>query len=973
MSGSSVGSAACHNRRGGGWSGDVLSIVALLGPPALVFGILFIALSVLLASPAFASGPRVLEELPICTVGGDQLCPAVSGNYVVWDDMRGLEAIYGYNLTTKKEFRISGAKDAYPAISRNIVVWEDWTTGNGDIYGYNLTTKTGFAVCTESHGQWSPAISRNIVVWQDHRSPADDIYGYNLTTKREFPICTAGGYQEYPAVSGNYIVWEDYRSDLADSGGSSDIYGYNLATGTEFPISTGPGNQCDPQVSGNIVVWDDDSAGNGDIYGYNLTTGAKFAICTAGGDQWYPTVSGNTVVWADSRNGATDIYARDLTTGTEFPICIAAGSQRAPRISGNTVVWGDKRDLVDDDIYGATLSAVMTGYVFDGHGAMGVRDNSVQDAKVEISEVGIDEVLDSDYTDKDGKFSLSFDLEPLMEYTVRVTLESKDKRLVMKRDGTTVTFSRDVTGSSLSASPLEIDCSKVAKITEASMAKGDIDNCASVWHYLQLNRQVAKEIGEDLTETLTVNVFWTPPPDEDYDYYDQGQNAIYLHTQHIDDDTHAAAAGQAADAYPPPWNFRKNRETHEFGHAMMNVILSGGWTAAPDVENHAGYVNANTGDSLAEGFAEFWCMFADAAAGMSGDPDKYDHWGHLATTNRRMAWSPVDPAAPMATPTDYPDEEFAVAGVLRHLQDDLGGGKTGFLKITDNLSAGGNLIDLYNNLLASGVAAETIDHVFFQFGFFADKNGNWELDADEAVGAGNGAACKMEYDQNVGPVDVAARPDRHDHPFDPDSFVVVNLNGVPGPASESWVTLEIRHTGDPAADYSDAVLIAGPTGLINVDLDEAATGAVISARGADGVVSADKLTFTAVEWETARSAAVDDVALTQTFRVDRVTVGNPVAPKRMSPVRRYTVTSTLKPRHTAGTYPVRVYKYRYVSGKWKSYGYVKAKAANYSTYTRCSCKVRLSLKGSWRLRALAPPDAFHKATWSRGYTYVTVK
>jgi hypothetical protein len=158
-----------------------------------------------------------------------------------------------------------------------------------------------------------------------------------------------------------------------------------------------------------------------------------------------------------------------------------------------------------------------------------------------------------------------------------------------------------------------------------------------------------------------------------------------------------------------------------------------------------------------------------------------------------------------------------------------------------------------------------------------------------------------------------------------------------------------------------------------VDLDEAATGAVISARGADGVVSADKLTFTAVEWETARSAAVDDVALTQTFRVDRVTVGNPVAPKRMSPVRRYTVTSTLKPRHTAGTYPVRVYKYRYVSGKWKSYGYVKAKAANYSTYTRCSCKVRLSLKGSWRLRALAPPDAFHKATWSRGYTYVTVK
>jgi len=93
----------------------------------------------------------------------------------------------------------------------------------------------------------------------------------------------------------------------------------------------------------------------------------------------------------------------------------------------------------------------------------------------------------------------------------------------------------------------------------------------------------------------------------------------------------------------------------------------------------------------------------------------------------------------------------------------------------------------------------------------------------------------------------------------------------------------------------------------------------------------------------------------------------------MAPTRRYTVTATLKPHHKAGTYPLRIYKYRSVAGKWRSYGYVKARAADYRTYTRCSCKVKLPVKGKWRPRAFAPADTYHKATWSRGYDYVTVR
>ena len=66
------------------------------------------------------------------------------------------------------------------------------------------------------------------------------------------------------------------------------------------------------------------------------------------------------------------------------------------------------------------------------------------------------------------------------------------------------------------------------------------------------------------------------------------------------------------------------------------------------------------------------------------------------------------------------------------------------------------------------------------------------------------------------------------------------------------------------------------------------------------------------------------------------TVYTPRAPSTMSHSRYYTIYGYLKPRQTAGSYPGRIYKYRYVSGHWKSYGYVSAKASNYSTYTKYS-------------------------------------
>jgi hypothetical protein len=121
--------------------------------------------------------------------------------------------------------------------------------------------------------------------------------------------------------------------------------------------------------------------------------------------------------------------------------------------------------------------------------------------------------------------------------------------------------------------------------------------------------------------------------------------------------------------------------------------------------------------------------------------------------------------------------------------------------------------------------------------------------------------------------------------------------------------------------------------------------------------------------------AGDSEGSTRAMRVRvRPYVRTPIAPKTMRRTRSYTVYGYFKPRHKSGTHPVLIYRYRKTaSGRWKEYGYVKAKASNFRSYTKYSRKIRLPYAGKWRLRAYAPADSTHEAKWSKSYDYVRVK
>jgi TolB protein len=280
--------------------------------------------------------------------------PVMSDTLVAWTDTRnGNFDIYAYNLITGQEFPVCTAEgtQAIPLISGNYIIWTDVRSEPGtdwfccylintgcDIYGYDVTTGEEFPICTAPGSQGSMVIYGNIAVWtQDHIGEnlfiGQDLWGYDLTARRAFPICTAPGYRSVPllwngssgSIPSDIVLWSEPR-DFALTDRSDQIYGYDPVSGQEFCIDS------EAYASGRIIAASDDTIiwqdwrnddgswpQNTDIYGI-----AKPAIPTQtlviGAMQAAPGMTGTVPVVL--QNGAG-------TTSVQFDLRYDAGSEPA--------------------------------------------------------------------------------------------------------------------------------------------------------------------------------------------------------------------------------------------------------------------------------------------------------------------------------------------------------------------------------------------------------------------------------------------------------------------------------------------------------------------------------------------------------------------------------------------------------------------------------------------------------------------
>jgi beta propeller repeat protein len=121
--------------------------------------------------------------------------PALYENSIIWIESND-DAIYGYDLSTDKRFPVAlsrlstcphdpkweDAGSMAPAIYGNMVVWVDCRNGNEDIFGYDLSTEKEFQITFNEKSQKSPAIYKTMVVWEDNRHGNWDIYGTDIST-----------------------------------------------------------------------------------------------------------------------------------------------------------------------------------------------------------------------------------------------------------------------------------------------------------------------------------------------------------------------------------------------------------------------------------------------------------------------------------------------------------------------------------------------------------------------------------------------------------------------------------------------------------------------------------------------------------------------------------------------------------------------------------------------------------------------
>ncbi len=344
--------------------------------------ILLIALSVLILQPTGSLAEWVVDGVPICTAGGNQIYPQLvsdgsGGAIICWGDSRGLRGdIYAQRINSSGEalWETNGVgvctQIDYQSIPRlapdgasgAIIAWEDSRNGDDDdLYaqrvdssGQLLWDPEGVAIATATGDQWDPVLLPSgmggaIIGWSDYRSDEGDVYtqrvdsaGQVLWDTNGVAVCIAPGEQDIPQIisdlaEGEIITWDDTRS------GQGDIYaqridsqGHVVWQTNGVPICTTSGDQRTPHLvpdggGGAIIAWVDRSGGDYDIYAQRVDANGSIrwdtngvAICTTATDQSHLQLisdgaGGAIITWQDQRGGDYDIYAQRVDHNGNAP------------------------------------------------------------------------------------------------------------------------------------------------------------------------------------------------------------------------------------------------------------------------------------------------------------------------------------------------------------------------------------------------------------------------------------------------------------------------------------------------------------------------------------------------------------------------------------------------------------------------------------------------------------------------------
>lgn len=292
---------------------------------------------------------------------GTGLEPAVYGSKVTWSDTAG--SIHIYDLTTKKNTKISSSQASYPAIYGNKLVWHDESSGVPRITVYDIPSGIRTFVTQDIDDRSIPHIYGNYLVW----SANDGVYlrymsPYKNVKSTQTQI--AVGYS--PDIYGTKITYID---------NNGDVYVYDIATKNTIDLGNG-GSPSNPQIYGNKVIWINSIVGQL-IEMYDMITQNTIDVTSpmdensdgsqAGTDagSCYG-IYGDKIAYAklsDDMFGNAGVYVYSISAGQSTQVAsYANGVCTTPAIYANTVAWGIDKTCSwtltnDNGIYVCDLAA----------------------------------------------------------------------------------------------------------------------------------------------------------------------------------------------------------------------------------------------------------------------------------------------------------------------------------------------------------------------------------------------------------------------------------------------------------------------------------------------------------------------------------------------------------------------------------------------------------------------------------------
>ena len=230
----------------------------------------------------------------------------IYGSKVVWQNEDGVSL---YDTSTKKLTQI--AESYHPDIYGNNIVYEKikWLQDEPytlcSLYLYDITTKKEIKITGDNHADYKTAIYGNKIVWVRADNPSI-IYIYDIPSKKVSTISASDAVSNLD-IYRNAIVWQSGSDE------KSNIYMRDIAIHRTIQI-TKSGSAIEPAIYGNHIVY----TSVNDVYMYDIFT-RKTTRITSCGCAYAPSIYNNKIVYADSHETVDknwelgSIYLYDLS------------------------------------------------------------------------------------------------------------------------------------------------------------------------------------------------------------------------------------------------------------------------------------------------------------------------------------------------------------------------------------------------------------------------------------------------------------------------------------------------------------------------------------------------------------------------------------------------------------------------------------------------------------------------------------